>query len=403
MFHALYEQPELICSHAHCHRRYIGWLLNRRIRLRTFVFRESLPADIMMLYLKEFGQYIQSLELSDCASSTLVEEIAHYCPSTTSLKMIQLDGTVLESLRFFQSVQQLTVRVVGNAKLELPSTPWQLPNLLKLTIRWRTTANKEIVEFVQRCPHLTHFSPHNFACLPEFVMQMVSHLSHLVALNLSAVLADNATLSEICTSCPCIVHLDISNCDQITDEGVYRVATTLKLKSIALPCDYKVTDKSLEYLSYCAGTLQVLHIVQRLGYNAHITTNITQSAVDDLLSKTSNCVYTWSTYVYDRVLNWRICANATHIIVDSQVTDALLYGIAAFCKHLVYLELDVASRTEGTMTNEGLYAVIHGCPFLQFIYCSVLINTVCYAEVMRTHSTLFTSSEVTAYDVMEMM
>lgn len=402
----LYEQPELICSLKRCPMRHIIWLLKRRIRLRRFYVWDGLPIELSRPYLKEFGRLIQSLNIASVASMELVEALTQHAPNVVSVDIIRIDVAILECLHFFQRIEQLKMRVAGSKHSKaLPTNLLQLPNLRKLTIKWQNVANKDIIAFVARCPYLTHLSLYNFTFFAPCaaLIQMISAVTYLIALDVSELNVDDAALTVIAENCLSIVHLDVSDCDKITDAGIYRVATTLKLKSIALPCDYKVTDMSLEYLSYCAGTLKILHIAQRVGYSDPTMPKITRCAIDGLLSKTVNCVCTWTTYIYNPVRDWCVCTQSTHILIYTKLTDPMLLDIAKFCKHLIYLEIDVDRDTDATMTSQGMCAMITSCPMLQFIYIGGMISKTRYADVMSEYAKLFTCTEVSAYDVMEMV
>ncbi len=223
----------------------------------------------------------------------------------------------------------------------------------------------------------------------------------MIALNLSQLEINDDALTAIVQNCLSIVHLDLQHCSNITDTGVYTVATTLKLKSIALPCDLKVTNLSLVHLSHSASTLQALHVSQSFGHGAG--KKLTYPAVEALLRKSCNCKYTWSTYTSDCARNWRDCTHSTHIIADTNVSDELLFQIAKSCKHLVYLDIAVDTDIAADITSAGLFAVIHNCPALQTIFVNRKLDKAHYADVLTMHSKLFTCTEVPVYDVMELV
>eukprot|EP01032_Pedospumella_encystans_P011903 gene11903-13806_t len=224
-------------------------------------------------------------------------------------------------------------------------------------------------------------------------------LPHLRKLTICS---DDAALTTIVNNCPAIAHWDLSKSLLITDESIFSVATKLKLKTVSLPCNYRLTNKSLEHLSHSADTLQALHIEQNMSNGAY-PNKMTLSAVRTLLSKTKNCQYTWSVSIHEGECNLQACANATTISIDRPLTDSLLEEIAQHCTSLRVLDLYLSSKhVDSQYTSVGLSAVINGCTMLEIISIREDLNMPHLDEVIRQHTKLFIRSFVNRYDVEKM-
>eukprot|EP01032_Pedospumella_encystans_P009472 gene9472-11145_t len=178
------------------------------------------------------------------------------------------------------------------------------------------------------CPRLTHLSLECYHTSPDpSTISVLFRLPTLVALNVNGLHIDDSTLALIVKGCPVIEHLDLSYYNQITDDGLYTVATQWPLKSICLSNANQITDKSLKHLSHCS-----------------------------LLSQLPDCTFTWSARVLAHDCDLCTCANATTIVVSTVLTDALLYEIAQNCPYLESLNIYLASVDTEQYTSAGLYA-----------------------------------------------
>jgi len=282
-FEALCEQPELICSLAHCPRKHIDWVLARRVKLCDFDVRLEVPEDVGMEYLKEFGRFIQTLTLSDSTCDVLIKSAAEHCTNVSTLELVQLRGVSCELLGTFQSIDKLLVVFTSfSNKAPISNTMCELPNLRTLIATPGNGAPSTITKLVEQCPNLTHLWLDFCSLQPsEPTVTVVSNLKSLVMLNLGGLPIDDAALAQIVSNCKLIVDLNLSKSEMVTDAGVFSAATTLKLKCISLPCKYNITNKSLEYLHHCADTLEELNIVQTLEF-VNFPDKLTMSAVQTL-------------------------------------------------------------------------------------------------------------------------
>ena len=390
----LFEQPELLCSLAGCPRKHIAWLLRRRIKLRDFDIRPEIPVDVATAYLREFGTLIGSVSITNDASDAVLIEASLRCPNVTTLSLQSMVDASLETLNTFGSVGRLICFYSSISNNAFDKGPLDLPHLRKLTI---CSGRGNIANSV------THLVLMGCESIPaNTATTMLSHLTCLVAVNLSWVPIDDAALTTIVNNCPAIAHWDLSKSLLITNESIFSVATKLKLKTVALPCNYRLTNKSLEHLSHCADTLQELHIEQNMS-NVAYPNKMTLSAVRTLLYKTKNCQYTWSVSIHEGECNLQACANATTISIDRPLTDSLLEQIAQYCTSVRILDLYLSSKhVDSQYTSAGLSAVINGCPKLEIISIREDLNIPHLDEVIRQHTKLFVRSFVNRYDVEKM-
>ena len=235
-FQGLYDQPELICSLARCPRKHIGWVLQKRIKLRSGV-----PAEVALVFLKEFGQFIHTLTISDATCDVLIKAASHYCTNVSTLEINQMVGASLAALSAFQSIDKMLVVFTSFSENDQDDNICEMPNLRTLIASPENGASTVIAMLVEKCPNLTHLSLHYCSPLSEPTVSIVSKLKKLVRLNLGWLPIDDAAVTQIVGNCILITHLDLSKAQIVTDAGVLLIATTLKMKSITLPCSESQT------------------------------------------------------------------------------------------------------------------------------------------------------------------
>jgi len=393
--HALYKQQELMCS-IRSFGEHIKWFIERRIRLRDFNAFEELKTGVAVGYLQEFGRTIESLSLSNL---DLIQAVGAHCPNFRNLKIDPWTDEPLTVLNAFQNLHSLDIKFRSNLrKVELPTEDLnEFVNLRKLTFSWDRANTEHVLRLVEKCPRLTHFAPLCCRTISDVSMiSMFSRLPQLIALDLGGLFISDATLTAMVQHCPCIIHLSLFDCTAITDAAMYTVATTLKLKTIAIPSDFNLTDRTLEHLHHCRGTLEALHITHWSNSSVQ-TIKLTLPAVHKLIHSTNNrCHHTWSTGAsHEKQLH--NCTNATSVTVFAQLTDVLLTSIAKTC---IYLEKLYIHCTSKNLTSAGLYAVINNCPRLKTIHISRTVDKTRIVDALTSHSKLFTFSDPPWYDVM---
>lgn len=388
MFHALYEQPELICSLNHCPLRNEAWLLKRKIRLNQFKACEQVPTDVALPYLQDFGQCIELVTLFNGVDVSVVKAIAKHCLKVSKL---QLHDTTDVSLAFLNNFRNLNCLELFNESLcereQSTSQSAELLSVRKVKL-WGNLAIGDILFLLEKCPYVIKLSL-QFTCIvpTESVVTAITQLSRLTALNISGLRIDDTALALIAHNCPLIVKLDLSYCRGVTDVGVKTVATTLKLKIITLACDKGLTDSSLENLSYCSTSLEALNILQTVGFGVN-TNQLTLPAVEALLKKTHNkCQYTWRTNILRHDCNMEICANASSIIIADVLTDALLFELSQNCMALECITIHKQAKTN--YTSSGIYAVINNCPKLKVLSFMGKIDKTHLADVLASHGKYF--------------
>lgn len=389
-FQGLYDQPELICSLARCPRKHIGRVLQKRVKLRDFDIRSGVPVEVALVFLKEFGQFINTLTLSDANCDMLIKAASQYCTNVSTLEINQMVGASLAALSAFQSIDKMLVVFTSISENDQDDNICEMPNLRTLIASPENGASPVTAKLVEKCPNLTHLSLHYCSpSLSEPTVSTVSKLKKLVRLNLGWLPIDDAAVTQIVENCILIIHLDLSKAQMVTDAGVLIVATTLKLKSISLPCKFRITDKSLTHLSYCSDTLEEVHIVQYVEDIA-LPDKLTMSALHTLLRKMRKYVYTWTAHICTRYDILRVCSTATLISINAPLTDALLAEIALHCKLLRVLDIFYTSRFDFvSYTNAGLIAFIKHYPKLEAIVVSEQFVRKGFPDLVLQYPTLF--------------
>lgn len=382
--------------------------MERRIRLRDFdIFEElSTKTDMALKYLEEFGRLIKVLRISDCSNLALIDAVGTHCPNVHTFAVDRMVDNCIGLLNAFHMLHSQDVYDSNDCDKDnlLISQLKEAQHLRKLRLTWEYTKTDSFVCLVQKCPHLTHFAP--LCCKPlsdVLMISIISCLPHRIALDLSGLYVSDVTLTAITKSCPYIVHLDFQSGVKITDSAMHIVATTLKLKSIAIPCDFQLTDKSLEYLHNCRERLKELHIAHWVGYSGG-TANFCLSAICNLIHNTRNpCRYMWRTDFYRHDGDLSKCTNTTSLLVLTILTDSILTNIANTC---LYLEtLDIHHTLEPTLphlTSAGLYTVINNCPRLKNIHINKKVDKTRIADVLSSHSHLFRFCNSSWFDEMNL-
>ncbi len=402
--HTLYEQPELICSLDTCPRKDIAWLLIRKIKFRRLDIDAGLPTDVVTTYLKEFGALINSVKLTEVTSEVVHKAVAANCPNVITLALDCMADVDYETLNTFKSVEKLISAFTSLSNFGSIDGPLNLPNLRKLIMCPALENISEIATLGQKFPDLTHLSLLRCASIAaSTAVTMLSQLKRLVAVSFNKLPIDDVALITIVQNCPAIAHLDLSQSRFVTDVGILSVATMLKLKSLSLPCNYELTDQSLEYLGHCANSLQELHIMHNMD-DGYTSSQLTMTSIRTLLAQTNNCVHTWTALIPEHERNLHHCANATTICINGPWTDALLGNIARHCKLLRIVDLYWSStHANSHYTSIGLCAIIVNCPRLKTIHIRENLHLPRLDEVIRKHTKLFVRSMAITYDVMNMV
>ena len=401
MFHALYEQPELVCPLDCGPSKNALWIFKRRIRMNNFTASAELPIDVAVSYLQDFGQCIRSVTLSSCVCDVVANAIAEHCPRVSKLKLDNVYGVSFALLNTFQNIEYLELFHTSFAEPDIStSNNFKLLNVRKLRILWSNLAFEDILFLLEKCLYVTHLSLIFSRTFPTVsAVEAISRLTRLVTLNMGGLYIDDAALAAIAHNCSAIVNLDLSSCREITDEGIKAVATKLKLKVITLACDEGLTDKSLEYLEYCRVSLETLHIKQTVGLRVR-TNKLTLPAVKMFVKTPQNkCQYNWVTFILTRVdCILETCAHATTIVVAIVLTDKLLFQIAESCVELEYLHIYTGHNVYYTSTS--FYALFNSCSKLKVISPKGKMNNAHLKVVLATHGKYFTFSSASPYDIM---
>ena len=146
---------------------------------------------------------------------------------------------------------------------------------------------------------------------------------------------DNAQLISIARGLPQLQSLNLSNCWNITDEGITAVAIGLsQLQSLNITACYKITDEGIRAVASGCPQLQSLNI----GYCDNITDEGITALANGLLKLQS--------------LDIGYCDN---------ITDEGIIALADGLPQLQSLNIDDCHN----ITDEGLIALARGCPQLQ--------------------------------------
>lgn len=233
-------------------------------------------------------------------------------------------------------------------------------------------------------PHLSTLAVKKFKIDSENIVDLIE-LGNIVRLDLSQCRMAPATLLLIARACPLlrvlkfvttggitdetlssftkicspIVHLDISDAEDVTDAGVLAVVQNLKgLRSLNIMDVYRITDASLEHIYiHCANSLYTLSLnrgkPRRPPFEAAVVITLLERCKQ--LRRLYLCDWTPLTFSPGAIRNL-----TTLVISGSVVSAKNLSIISAHGVHLRTLVLDQSFEH----TYETLSMLVNGCPHL---------------------------------------
>eukprot|EP01032_Pedospumella_encystans_P008213 gene8213-9776_t len=221
---------------------------------------------------------------------------------------------------------------------ELSDILWLNSNLQELRLEELSDLSEEYFGGLSM-PHLRLLSLWNTPCSDEMldagVIAVAQYCPQLRSLGLSALPISDEALLQVTQLCPCIISLDLSDNDVVTDLGVRAIAENLHdLRRLSISNGASLTDTSLAHLTkHNTSALQELRI-----------TGLPSVRVDVLAALLQECIHLHTlsldcdldAYSAEIVPHMR---NLRKLITYFQISDDTLYLVAKHCKKLEELAI----------------------------------------------------------------
>ena len=256
-------------------------------------------SDLSLSQLVRQCKNIQYLELHNCPkiTDTTLHALANHCQQLLSLSLAYSESITDESLTnvgvLCKSLSSLSLKSIPNVSDIGLSRILQNGSLSELHLdAVRLITNKTILSLSQNCSQLESLSLLSLS--PDLVddtalCSLFPHAEKLKRLQLegSHLITTNAILS-VSESCKKLRHIELMDCDSVTDDTVKALCKRKKLKTLKLWSCGNVTDLSLRLLPIKLQRLQALSLSgcpglspERLSMMAAVFPQLTELTVSD--------------------------------------------------------------------------------------------------------------------------
>ena len=292
--------------------------------------------------------------------------------------------------------------VVSNSSAHLKNVPdeWltligspKFSQLTSLDLSFcRKVTDTGIVRLAKECPQLIELNLHYCHSLDnQSVIAVAQNCPMLKSLNLSIGILTNELDDESITAlanCKQLTNLNLSNCEEITDASVTKVAQSCtSLTNLNLYGCEKLTDASVIAVSQNCPELKVLSLENCPAITDASITLIAQGCMQLTVLSLSWCQEITSTSVVKiaqccpKLVNLNLedcnhindesliavaygCTRLTHLNIGgcNNITDTSVVAIAQQCNRLVNLNLE--SSAPARITGESIISVAQHCTLL---------------------------------------
>jgi len=273
-----------------------------------------------------------------------------------------------------------------------------LPELRHLSVSVYREANPALTgALISRAPNLQKLTISHYANYRTTAV-VTSYCAHLKSLKLLQVQRIDDTLVQIVQFCPHIMHLDLSDCYNLTDRGVKTVAQHLhSLCSLDLSRCRNITDIALQHLAEHS-----VHMLETLKLTSHCA--VTRAGVASFRQQCTKlsrfrfideCMHTTTTF---RTLSDVVSDAKTNVVViNSAINDDHILTSAGACDSVEILHLCGGYTNELFPSAVGLADLCAKWPNLN----TIVVHEVDYAkakEAVRGLPQLTVTTEISVYE-----
>lgn len=341
----------------------LTWLILRQAHVQSVVVdfrRDVLVADE---YLKFGGPCIQNIELRILASAQcknlryLTHKISHF---NDSLWLSLRNNPTLLELRLDQILYH--------------PPPWEpkhslaLPHLQLLSLRNSRCTEKLVVKLVGGAPNLRVIDVFRTYDVTARVLLWLARRCPLqTSHGLGHLNLEDATITQLCTLCQNLLHLDLCHNVRLSDRGLQSISEHLHcLKSFNIEGCARLTEQSLVHLTELKESIECLYVdAAFLRSDAILAWCLTQCAKCTTFS-ISQRAYHNSYDSPSTVLLSSLANIVTLSLCEVNVTDVTLCEIGLHCQKLQHLSLYHTVHFHPEFTRVGL-TVLMQCVELKLL------------------------------------
>jgi len=281
--------------------------------LRTFELRVLYCAEVEAIVgpLSQHANNISSILIENCATGN--RQISKLIAANAHLKSLELRG------HFNLKEEHLEGMQCSLQRLQIMHGGFNDQNLLAL-IQGGCMLQLEL----SACHRIT----------TEGFEEIAARCPTLRSLGLSHTSLNNTALKAIAHSCPLIVHLDVSHCDQITDSGLICAVRMLKLRSLSFAWSNGISSEIMpEIATHCADTLTTFYSCALSDFTALRTVQ----HLDKCTKLRTLSVFTAPSDVrhFDTIFSGDTMKRVTSLTVDMfGINCEMLSSIGSYCLQL---------------------------------------------------------------------
>ena len=220
----------------------VNWISSRGLYLNVISLC-NIAGDAEVANMLSFGNRCYDLSLAHCynLSDTSASCVALNCPMLTHLDLHTCTG--MSNIGITSIISRCTRLTTINLN------------------GCRFIANSTISSIAQHCPNLRTL---NLSACKQITDSSVTAIAagcpHLEAIMLRATGVTDRGIEAISNYCPCLVHVDVSRCVNITDVSLITLGQkSIKLKSLLIFKCPRITDYGLIQLSELCPTLRSIN------------------------------------------------------------------------------------------------------------------------------------------------
>ena len=332
------------------------------------------------------GEKIRSISVEDRLSTEQGSLIVQFCHSLTRLHFKGISSCTDELQSLLATNEHLECVTLSTPRMHFTCIPSNFPSIedmqsiafLSFAQGWEMT-NEDRVTVLQKNEYVTRLDFWGVSIHPSLLTQMPQLCPHLTHAGLQRTNVNDEMLSELVTSCLCIEHLDIADCELLTDIGVLAVAQNLKrIKSLNIMGIPKLTSTSLQHIcAHGASTLHTLHMSEletvkrdegsgEEGEEEDCEgTDHDASALNSLLEHCTQLRVFYYRYRKRFVFIPAAVRNLITLVLDGGVVSK--QNLAIISQYGVNLHTLLVGEIT-TYSRASLLALVQGCPRLQRFY-----------------------------------
>lgn len=277
----------------------------------------------------------------------------------------QMKGFTVENLRQDRDEYSLVITesLGPESKPLLEKLAKRIPNVSYVHKNPQSNINETFLEVIQKWPNLGYLAveSHSQAC-SDAIKKIIGNFPTLRALKLSGHFND-ALIQEMIKQCKTIEGVDLSGCDDITDESVKSIAQNCKgLFSLFLKGSPNLTDDSIGQIAQNCSQLGVLCLQDC----AYVTDHSLKQIAQNCKKIEALAFYNCSAITEDFLESFaKGCRLLKFIQLDScpQFTDSAIQLIAEKIPELDHLGLNGCHN----LTNRAAEEIAKNCKKLKFL------------------------------------